>query len=211
MKNTQKNTTIAGVKIASLAMKFVAISTVALLTACASAPSSTASNTAKSDDNCRKQVGQSTAGKEVDVCFPDQSKACLKKGTFVNVESLRRMNVGMNEDQVRELISYPHFNEGFFSPSVWNYVFNFRTGAGPDYITCQYQVQYKDGLTANMYWNKPGCADVLVPKVAEVVRTVTVTAPPVPVVPAVPAETVTKPVAAPKVAPMARPAKQDRN
>ena len=95
MKNTQKNTTIAGVKIASLAMKFVAISTVALLTACASAPSSTASNTAKSDDNCRKQVGQSTDGKEVDVCFPDQSKAWLKKGTFVNVESLRRMNVGM--------------------------------------------------------------------------------------------------------------------
>ncbi len=208
LNGLDKKVASCGMNIAYGAMKIVALSAVVLLGACASGG---ASSGAKQDNECRQQVGQSTDGKAVDVCFPVQSKAWLKNGTFVNVESLRRMHVGMNEDQVRELISYPHFNEGFFSPSVWNYVFNFRTGAGPDYITCQYQVQYKDGLTANMYWNKPGCADVLVPKVAEVVRTVTVTAPPVPVVPAVPAETVTKPVAAPKVAPMARPAKQDRN
>lgn len=172
MKITPKKTTPAGVNIASLAIKLVAISAAALLTACATGQSGSMSTSSKNDNNCRQQVGQSTDGKAVEVCFPDQGKAWLKNGTFVNVESLRRMNVGMNEDQVRELISYPHFNEGFFHPSVWNYVFNFRTGAGKEFMTCQYQVHYKDGLSANMYWNKPGCADVLAPKVAEVLRPV---------------------------------------
>lgn len=187
MKNTQQKTTLkptsAGVNIASVAIKLVAISAAALLTACATGQAPTASNAAKNDNECRQQVGQSTDGKAIEVCFPDQSKAWLKNGTFVNVESLRRMNVGMNEDQVRELISYPHFNEGFFHPSVWNYVFNFRTGAGAAFMTCQYQVQYKDGLSANMFWNKPGCADVLAPKVAEVVRPVVVAGPSVTVSP----------------------------
>lgn len=178
MKNTLSKQTVAGVNIASSASKFIAISTAILLTACAAGPSTTA-DTAKNDNACRQQVGQSTDGKAVDVCFPDQSKAWLKNGTFVNVESLRRMNVGMNEDQVRELISYPHFNEGFFHPSAWNYVFNFRTGAGKEFMTCQYQVQYKDGLTANMFWSKPACADILSPKVAEVLRPVMVASPPV--------------------------------
>lgn len=170
MKKYTKKMASAGVNITSSAIKLIAISVAAFLTACATGPSNTATSTAKTDDNCRAQVGQSTDGKEVDVCFPDQGRAWLKNGTFVNVESLRRMNVGMNENQVRELISYPHFNEGFFHPSAWNYVFNFRTGAGSEYITCQYQVQYKDGLSVNMFWNKPGCADVLAPKVTEVAR-----------------------------------------
>lgn len=169
---------IGGVNIATSAIKYMAISAVIFLTACATGPA-TSTETAKNENACRQQVGQSTDGKAIEVCFPNQEKAWLKKGTFVNVESLRRMNVGMNEDQVRELISYPHFNEGFFHPSVWNYMFNFRTGAGKEFMTCQYQVQYKDGLTVNMFWNKSGCADVLSPKVAEIVRPVMVASPPV--------------------------------
>lgn len=179
MKNTHQKASLAAVNTASIAIKFVAISAAALLTACATGTATTG-NTAKNDNDCRQLIGQSTNGKTVEVCFPDQSKAWLKNGTFVNVESLRRMNVGMNENQVRELISYPHFNEGFFHPSVWNYVFNFRTGTGAQFMTCQYQVHYKDGLSTNMFWNKPACADVLTPKVTEVVRTVTVAAPATP-------------------------------
>lgn len=177
MKNTTLKFGADGANIVYLAIKLIAISTAALLTACATGQAPMASNLAKNENECRQQVGQSTDGKAIDVCFPDQDKAWLKNGTFVNVESLRRMNVGMNENQVRELISYPHFNEGFFHPSIWNYVFNFRTGAGKEFMTCQYQVQYKDGLSANMFWNKPGCADVLAPKVAEVVRPVAVAGP----------------------------------
>ncbi len=159
------NMPIALINTATAATKLIAISAAALLSGglmgCAGGVTNAGSGSAQSNNNCSQQVGQSTNGKAVEVCFPDQDKAWLKNGTYVNVENLRRMNVGMNENQVRELISYPHFSEGFLRPSVWNYVFNFRTGAGREYMTCQYQVQYKDGLTANLFWNKPGCADVL--------------------------------------------------
>ena len=91
-----------------------------------------------------------------DVPFPESKNAWLKGGTFVNVEQLRRIGVGMSPNQVRELISYPHFNEGF-GLSNWNYVFNFRTGQGDEFVTCQYQVQFKNHKTNAMYWNHPDC------------------------------------------------------
>lgn len=91
-----------------------------------------------------------------DVPFPESKNAWLKGGTFVNVEQLRRIGVGMSPNQVRELISYPHFNEGF-GLSNWNYVFNFRTGQGDEFVTCQYQVQFKNRKTNAMYWNHPDC------------------------------------------------------
>jgi len=79
-------------------------------------------------------------------------------GTFVNVEQLRRVGRGMTKNQVRELISYPHFSEGLFGPKEWDYLFNFRTGRGDEFVTCQYKVVYKDGLSDAMYWKDPTCA-----------------------------------------------------
>ena len=48
-------------------------------------------------------------------------------------EQLRRIAPGMTKNQVRELISYPHFSEGLFGPREWNYIFNFRTGKGAEF------------------------------------------------------------------------------
>ena len=48
----------------------------------------------------------------------------------------------------------------------WNYIFHFRTGTGPEYITCQYMVRFNaDVLTNGMYWKGPGCAALLAPAV----------------------------------------------
>ncbi|MDB5828464.1 MAG: putative outer membrane protein OmpA family [Variovorax sp.] len=106
------------------------------------------------------------------VSFPEAGSAWLKGGTFIDVEQLRRMGRGMTKNQVRELISYPHFSEGLFGPKEWNYLFNFRTGKGDEFVTCQYQVVFKDGVSDAMYWKDPACAAYLGPKVSEVVRTV---------------------------------------
>ena len=102
--------------------------------------------------------------------FPDAGSAWLKGGTFIDVEQLRRIGRGMTKNQVRELISYPNFGEGLFGPREWDYLFNFRTGKGDEFVTCQYKVVFKDGVSDAMYWKEPGCADYLKPKVAEVVR-----------------------------------------
>ena len=95
-----------------------------------------------------------------EVTFPELERAWLKGGTFINVEQLKRIGRGMTANQVRELISYPHFNEGF-ALSNWNYIFNFRTGRNDEFVTCQYQVQFKDGKSSAMYWRDPACAQYL--------------------------------------------------
>lgn len=110
------------------------------------------------------------AGAKADISFPDMGSAWLKGGTFIDVEQLRRIGAGMTKNQTRELIGAPHFSEGLFGVQTWNYIFNFRTGAGDAFVTCQYQVGFKDGVSNAFYWKEPACADYLKPKVLEVVR-----------------------------------------
>jgi len=101
------------------------------------------------------------------VNFPDMDKAWLKGGTFVDVEQLRRIHTGMTKNQVRELISYPHFSEGLFGPREWNYIFNFRTGKGQEYITCQYMVHFDDDVRSqDFHWKGPNCEAMLNPPAA---------------------------------------------
>jgi OmpA-OmpF porin, OOP family len=96
--------------------------------------------------------------------FPARSTAWLKEGTFPNVENLRKIRAGMSKNQLYALIDKPHFSEGLFGPKQWNYIFNFRTGKGDEFITCQYRVDFDaNSLTSAMYWDRPECADMLNP------------------------------------------------
>jgi OOP family OmpA-OmpF porin len=106
----------------------------------------------------------SATSAEHSVNFPDMSRAWLKNGTFVDVEQLRRIGPGMTKNQVRELISYPHFSEGLFGPREWNYIFNFRTGKGQEFITCQYMVHFdKDMKSQDFHWKGADCEAMLKP------------------------------------------------
>ncbi|MDP9894317.1 outer membrane protein OmpA-like peptidoglycan-associated protein [Variovorax boronicumulans] len=96
--------------------------------------------------------------------FPAPGSATWQQGAFPNLEALRTMRTGMGKDQVRELLGFPHFSEGLAGVREWNYIFHFRTGAGPEYITCQYMVRFNaDVLVNGTYWKGPGCADLLKP------------------------------------------------
>ncbi len=104
------------------------------------------------------------AGSVGDVPFPDKQRSYLSKGDFVNIENLRQMKSGLSKDQVRLLLGNPHFKEGIAGAKEWNYIFNFRTGVGEEYITCQYQVRYaKDHGYAvqSMHWDGPACLELL--------------------------------------------------
>jgi outer membrane protein OmpA-like peptidoglycan-associated protein len=105
--------------------------------------------------------------------FPALNSAKWQQGAFPSLEALRNMRTGLGKDQVRELLGFPHFSEGLGGVREWNYIFHFRTGAGPEYITCQYMVRFNaDVLTNGMYWKGPGCADLLKPPAARPVAAV---------------------------------------
>jgi len=116
--------------------------------------------------------------------FPARESASLKEGTFVNLDNLRQMIPGMTKTQVYDLLGPPHFNEGVFGVHTWNYVFNFRTGNGNEFITCQYQLRFgKDMRTEAGNWNRRECADFVFPRPVAAAPAPPPPAPPAPVKP----------------------------
>lgn len=107
---------------------------------------------------------QGTVG---DTEFPSRDRSYLRKGdkgAFVNVDNLRQMKAGLSKQQVRALLGAPHFSEGLMGVSRWNYIFNFRTGVGDEFITCQYQVNYGKDPQYNvrsMHWDNQDCLALL--------------------------------------------------
>ncbi|MEJ7686979.1 MAG: OmpA family protein [Variovorax sp.] len=93
--------------------------------------------------------------------FPPVASATWKQGAFPSNEALRMMGTGIGQDQVRRLLSWPHFGESFNNVRDWNYIFHFRIGAGPAHVTCQYMVRFSEQMvTTGAYWQTPDCASV---------------------------------------------------
>lgn len=128
-------------------------------------------------------------GRATEVVFPDIAKnTWLKEGTFVNLDNLRQIAPGNTKDQLYDLLGHPHFAEGSYGVREWDYIFNFRTGKGSEFTTCQYKVIFdKNALAQTFHWQPAACADrlkvatasALVPTPAVMERVVTVTPPPV--------------------------------
>lgn len=110
---------------------------------------------------CAGGAPKATSANEV--TFPDVAQqAWLKEGTFPNLDNLRQMRTGMSKDQIYDALGRPHFDEGLFGVRQWNYLFNFRTGPGPEYVSCQYQVRFDDKLLSeSLHWKEPQCAQYL--------------------------------------------------
>lgn len=110
--------------------------------------------------------------------FPALDSAKWSQGTFPSIEALRAMRTGMGKDQVRNLLGSPHFSEGPFGVREWNYIFHFRTGAGPEYVTCQYMARFnQNAQTSGLYWNDADCAMLVVPPEVKAVAAVAAPAP----------------------------------
>lgn len=136
------------------------------------------------------EMGASNAGavSASEEQFPDVKESYLKIGSFVGPDHVKRIVTGLNKDQVRLQLGNPHFSEGLFGVNVWDYVFNFYTGKGNEYVTCQYKIKFdNDYLVKSTHWKDQQCDSYVNP--------------PAPVA-------VVTPVIAPVVAPHTAPVKQ---
>lgn len=96
--------------------------------------------------------------------FPDIESNWYEGGKFIDPDAVLRVSSGQSKDQVRQLLDNPHFDEGFFGVREWDYVFNFYTGNGREYITCQYKVLFDDDMhVESTRWRHPQCPALLVP------------------------------------------------
>ncbi len=123
------------------------IAGVTIVAGCASPPS-----------NDRTEIREAGDG------FPALDGNWYDGGRFIEPNSILRIREGQSKDQVRQLIGNPHFSEGFFGVSEWNYVFNLYTEeVGGDYITCQYQVAFDDDMVLeSTRWRDAQCPELLV-------------------------------------------------
>ena len=64
--------------------------------------------------------------------------------------------IGMNKDQIYELIGRPHFQEGLYGVREWDYLFNYRENG--EHKTCQYKILFdKDKNAQSFFWLPEGC------------------------------------------------------
>lgn len=98
------------------------------------------------------------------IVFPEPGDAVVKGGTFPSIAALRRVGPGMTRDQLYQMFGPPHFHEGFHTRE-WDYLFNFRTGEGNQYVTCEFKVLFnKQHIAESYYWKPASCADLIHPK-----------------------------------------------
>ena len=101
--------------------------------------------------------------------FPSLETAKWQQGAFPNLDNLRQVQPGMGKDQIRQLLSWPHFSEGLWGVEEWNYIFHLHTGNGPEFMTCQYMVRFNDAMVSTgAYWKTGECEALVTPRTARV-------------------------------------------
>lgn len=104
---------------------------------------------------CVSGHNQSKQYKEV--VFPAPTHSWIPEGAYVNREDLRRVNLGMSKKQVYGLIGKPHFEEGLFNVTEWNYIFKLeKTKAKP--MICQFQLGFGEDMRVDrLTWKHEAC------------------------------------------------------
>lgn len=94
-----------------------------------------------------------------EVTFPKPEKSIYNKALGVNLENLRKIEVGMSKDEIRKLIGTPHFAAGLGYVVEWDYLFNVKEKASDKDMICQYKIVYDFDTykAASLFWNTDEC------------------------------------------------------
>ncbi|WP_225972593.1 OmpA family protein [Ephemeroptericola cinctiostellae] len=102
--------------------------------------------------------------------FPKISDSHFQHPSVIDLDTLNLVDANMSKWQIVKLIGRPHFDEGAFSETAWDYVFRFKQDDG-SYKTCQYQIHFERDDRRQFLTNKemystcaPVVKDVTQPK-----------------------------------------------
>ena len=74
--------------------------------------------------------------------FPKIDESHFRNPSVIDPDVLNLVDTNMSKWQIVRLIGRPHFAEGAFSETVWDYVFRFEQNDG-SYKVCQYQLHFE--------------------------------------------------------------------
>lgn len=104
-----------------------------------------------------------TAKANPSAAFPDIGSSWAPEGRFVGSKAIRMVAPGLTRPQVYALVQEPMFNELLPGKKTWNYIFDFYTGKGTDFVKCQFQIVWDHGpmRVADAYWQTAECAKMV--------------------------------------------------
>ncbi|MFC6203668.1 MULTISPECIES: outer membrane protein assembly factor BamE [Psychrobacter] len=92
--------------------------------------------------------------------FSEVEYSHLKGLPNYDVSQVRLLEVAQHKDQVRQILGNPHFNEGIFSPKVWNYALGLKLSANNDYQNCRLRIDFdRNNRVEKLTWKDQVCAD----------------------------------------------------
>lgn len=102
---------------------------------------------------------EGTIQTEDSLVFPDPNNAWITGGTYKNLDTINVVRKGMTKVQVQKLIGHPHFNETFFIPKEWDYLFNVVM-EDKSIKVCQFKVLFdSDKRVGSTHWKPKDCVE----------------------------------------------------
>lgn len=108
--------------------------------------------------NLSKQVEKDGTIKSENLVWPNVDKAGFNHdgsqfGSWSNAKNLNTVERGMNKDQIQNLLGRPHFGEGLYGVSEWDYAFNYNMNGKVEH--CQVKLVFDENHNLGTVYRKP--------------------------------------------------------